>query len=159
MARGWSGVKGEGQKTPPAWASVGARERGGGVAQRIPRQQSPVPPAAPPPARRLRRSGGEPGSGAVRPAVLPAPVPLQHLADQEKRCYGPAGFGFDCNRAEEYEEKVESRKRRGRYSMREEQVIRVEIFSIHSHFEDFRTVTVITNNHGSRNGAILGMAQ
>ena len=52
-------------------------------------------------------------------------------------CCLDAGFGFDCNRAEEYEAKVESRKRRGRYSMREEQVTRVEIFSIHSHFVDF----------------------
>ena len=37
------------------------------------------------------------------------------LADQEKRCYGPAGFGFDCRRAEEFEygeNMVESRKRR-----------------------------------------------
>ena len=34
------------------------------------------------------------------------------LADQEKRCYGPAGFGFDCRRAEEFEygeKMVESR--------------------------------------------------
>jgi hypothetical protein len=29
-------------------------------------------------------------------------------------CCLDAGFGFDCNRAEEYEAKVESRKRRGR---------------------------------------------
>ena len=72
----------------------------------------------------------------------------RYLAYQEKRCY----FGFDCNRAEDYEEKVESRKYRGRYSMREEQVTRVEKLSIHSHFVDIRTVTVITNH-------VLGMAQ
>ena len=36
--------------------------------------------------------------------------------------------------------------------MREEQVTRVEKLSIHSHFVDFRTVTVIINH-------VLGMAQ
>ena len=32
----------------------------------------------------------------------------RYLADQEKSCY----FGFDCNRAEDYEENVETRSRK-----------------------------------------------
>ena len=85
------------------------------------------------------------------------------LADQEKRCYGPAGFGFDCRRAEEFEygeKMVESRKRRGRSIRCEESRLPVLKYSrtIHSRFVDFRAVMVITNNHDSRNGAMKAEA-